>query len=183
MTMCKNSVTFFTNLIKQTTCFTPTATYPFLIDLILTNWPRSFQSSVAKETGISDHHKMVLTVLKCHFVHLQPTTIHYRAYKYFDPEAFTNDIKDANLGAIVSLSDDPNSMYFCAHFKSILDLHAPLKSKTLWGNQAPFMSKDLSKAIMTRSRLKTNLTAKKLKQTGKLIHFKEISVFSCIKRP
>ena len=30
-------------------------------------------------------------------------------------------VKDANLGAIVSLSDDPNSVYshFCAHFKFI----------------------------------------------------------------
>ena len=84
---------------------------------------------------------MVLTVLKCHFVCLQSTTIHYRDYKYFDPEAFINDIKDANLDVIVSLSDDPNSVYsdFCAPFKSILDLHAPLKSKTLWGNQASFV--------------------------------------------
>ena len=95
-------------------------------------------------------------------------------------------LKDANLGAIVSLSDDPNSVYsdFCAHFKSILDLHAPFKSKTLWGNQAPFMSKDLSKAIMTRSRLRNKFNRQKLKQTGKLnIHFKEISVFSSVKRP
>ena len=146
-----------------------TATHPSLIDIMLTNRPRSFQSSVAIETGLSDHHKMVLTVLKCHFVHLQPTTIDYRDYKYFDPEAFINDIKDANLDTIVSLSDDPNSVYsdFCAHFKSILDLHAPLKSKTLLGNQAPFMSKDLSKAIMTRSRLKKKFNRQKTKANWK----------------
>ena len=112
---------------------------------------------------------MVLTVLKCHFVRLQPTTVHYRDYKYFDPEAFINDIKDANLGAIVSLSDDPNSVYsdFYAHFKSILDLHAPLKSKTLRGNWAPFMSKDLSKAIMTRSRLNNKFNRQKIKANWK----------------
>ena len=158
-----------TNLIKQTTCFTPTATHPSLIDIILTNRPRYFQSSVAIETGLSDHHKMVLTVLKCHFVRLQPTTIHYRDYKYFDPEAFINDVKDASLDAIVSLLDDPNSVYsdFCAHFKSILDLHAPLKSKTLRGNQAPFMSKDLSRAIMTRSRLKNKFNRQKTKANWK----------------
>ena len=87
----------------------------------------------------------------------------------FHPEAFISDIKDANLGAIVSLSDDPNSVYsdFCAHFKSILDLHAPLKSKTLRGNQAPFMSKDLSKAIMTRSRLKKIFNRQKNKTNWK----------------
>ena len=69
----------------------------------------------------------------------------------------------------MSLSDDPNSVYsdFCAQFKSILDLHAPLKSKTLWGNQASFMSKNLSKAIMTRSRLKNKLNHQKIKANWK----------------
>ena len=61
-----------TNLIKQTTCLTPTAKHPSLIDIILTNRPRSFKNSVAIETGLSDHHKMVVTVLKCHFVRIQP---------------------------------------------------------------------------------------------------------------
>ena len=34
------------------------------IALFLTNRPQSFQSSVTIETGISDFHKMVITVLK-----------------------------------------------------------------------------------------------------------------------
>ena len=33
--------------------------------------------------------------------------------------------------------------------------HAPLKCRVTRGNQAPFMSKELSKAIMKRSRLET----------------------------
>ena len=36
-----------------------------------------------------------------------------------------------------------------------LDKHAPIKSKTIRGNQASFMNKELSKAIMHRSRLKS----------------------------
>ena len=35
-----------------------------------------------------------------------------------------------------------------------LEKHAPLKSKTVRRNQAPFMNKELSKAIMTKSRLR-----------------------------
>ena len=35
-----------------------------------------------------------------------------------------------------------------------LEKHAPLKSKTVKGNQAPFMNKELSKAIMKKSRLR-----------------------------
>ena len=42
-----------------------------------------------------------------------------------------------------------------------------LKSKTLRGSQAPFMSKDLSKAIMTRSRLKNKFNRQKTKANWK----------------
>ena len=56
---------------------TPTAKHPSLIDIILTNRPRSFKNSVAVETGLSDHHKMVVTVLKWHFVRIHPKTIYY----------------------------------------------------------------------------------------------------------
>ena len=52
-----------------------------------------------------------------------PPTYYHQVH--FDPEVFINDIKDANLSALVSLSDDPNSVYsgFCAYFKFILDLN------------------------------------------------------------
>ena len=39
-------------------------------------------------------------------------------------------------------------------FRSTLDSHAPLKQKQVRGNQAPFMTKELSKAVMTRSTIK-----------------------------
>ena len=40
-------------------------------------------------------------------------------------------------------------------FRSTLDNHAPLKQKQVRGNQAPFVTKELSRAIMTRSRIKS----------------------------
>ena len=39
--------------------------------------------------------------------------------------------------------------------RSILDKHAPLKTKIIKGNQVPFITKSLSRAIMTRSRLRS----------------------------
>ena len=48
------------NLVKNPTCFKN----PTCIDLILTNKRKSFQPCVLLETGISDFHKMVVTVLK-----------------------------------------------------------------------------------------------------------------------
>ena len=41
-------------------------------------------------------------------------------------------------------------------FQSTLDNHAPLKQKQVRGNQAPFMTKEMSKAIMNDLGLRTN---------------------------
>ena len=43
---------------------------------------------------------------------------------------------------------------FIAIFKKVLDRHAPSKKKIVRGNQAPFMNKTLSKAFMSRARLR-----------------------------
>ena len=40
-------------------------------------------------------------------------------------------------------------------FRPTLDNHAPLKQKQVRGNQAPFMTKEMSKAVITRSRFKS----------------------------
>ena len=44
---------------------------------------------------------------------------------------------------------------FANEFRYVLDKHVPLKTKTIRGNNAPFMIKKLSKAIMNRSRLRS----------------------------
>ena len=40
----------------------------------------------------------------------------------------------------------------------VLDKHAPIKKKIVRGNEAPFMTKELSKTIMKRSKLKNRYT-------------------------
>ena len=42
-------------------------------------------------------------------------------------------------------------------FSEVLEKHVPTKSKTIRGNQAPFMNKELSKIIMNKSRIKSNI--------------------------
>ena len=51
------------SLIKEPTCYKNPAS-PSYIDLILTNSPRSFQNPSVVETGLSDFHSMIVTVLK-----------------------------------------------------------------------------------------------------------------------
>ena len=49
------------NLVKDKTCFM--SQEGSSIDIMLTNKPRSFYKTTAIETGLSDHHKLVLTFL------------------------------------------------------------------------------------------------------------------------
>ena len=75
------------NLITDLTCF-KNPLNPSSIDLILTNKPRSFQNSQVIETGLSDHHKMTITVLRAFFQKQAPICIRYRDYKRFDKSLF-----------------------------------------------------------------------------------------------
>ena len=57
---------------------------PSCIDLILTNSPRSFFNTVTYFTGLSDCHKLVLSVFKTTFSKTRPKEMMYRDYKNFD---------------------------------------------------------------------------------------------------
>ena len=99
---------------------------------------------------------MIVTFLKAHLVRLKPKTIFYRSYKNFDESSFLADVKKANLTVN---SNDPDKKYehLVSIFKDIVENHAPLKQKIVRGNHAPFMNRELSKAIFTRSRFKNNV--------------------------
>ena len=38
-----------------------------LIDVMLTNKPISFYNTTTIETGLGDHHKLMITFLRCHY--------------------------------------------------------------------------------------------------------------------
>ena len=61
-------------------------------------------------------------------------------------------------------------------FKKVIDKHAPMKSKFIRGTHAPFMNKELSKAIMHRSNWRTYTIKPNPKSHGKHSKDNEISV-------
>ena len=140
------------NLIKEPTCY-KNINNPSSIDVILTNRKNSFQNSMALETGLSDHHKIILTVLKTNFEKKEPITIKYRSYKMYNEIEFRNKLLE-NLQNFdkASMSYDD----FKEIFMNVLNSYAPMKKKVVRGNNAPFMNKVLSKAFMQRSKLKNN---------------------------
>ena len=61
------------NLVKEPTCFK--SDKRSLVDIILTNKPRSFHKTQGFVTGISDFHKLVVTVLRSYYKKLPPKNI------------------------------------------------------------------------------------------------------------
>ena len=133
------------NLVKENTCF-KSINYPSCVDLFLTNSSQSFQYTKVISTGISDHHKMIITVLKTTFKKAKPKEIMYRCYKKFDRQAFRE-----HLGR--KLDNCDNYTLYNSTFLKVLNEHAPLKKKVVRANEVPYMTKSLRKAIANRSRL------------------------------
>ena len=72
-------------------------------NLILTNCPRSFQNSCDIETGLSDFHKLVVTVMKKTYKKSQPKIITYCSYKYFNKESFREELLQIEANGITAM--------------------------------------------------------------------------------
>ena len=116
----------------------------------MTNRNRSVHKTTTVETGLSDFHKMVVTVLKTTFPKQGPTVINYRNYKKYNENVFKNDLQQELQRIDPS---DLNYSSFETAFDRVLDKHAPIKKKYVRANDKPFMTRALRKATMLRSRL------------------------------
>ena len=74
------------SLITAPTCF-KSPENPSSIDVILTNKKKSFLKSGTYETGVSDHHKLIFTVMRSILDHTVPKVVTYRDYRSIDNES------------------------------------------------------------------------------------------------
>ena len=94
---------------------------------------------------------MTSTVLKTYFKKQPPEDI------------FRNELEQLLPARdLVNMSNDS----FENIFMTIFNKHAPLKIKYARANEGPFMIKDLSRAIMLRSKLRNKLNKNKTLQTN-----------------
>ena len=154
------------SLIKQPTCY-KNPDNPTCIDLILTNVPRSFQSTCVIETGLSDFHLMTLTVMRKTFKKYQHRVINYRSYKQFSNEAFRESLINS-LSNQVFINNDNGFDRFCKISIDTLNKFAPVKKKYARANHMPFMTKELSHEIMKRTRLRNLFLKSKTEETRML---------------
>ena len=135
---------------KEPICF-KNPDNPSCIDLLLTNRPRTFPCTTTIDAGISDFHKLVVTVLKAFYKKQRPKIIHDRNYKNFENDNFREDLKKELMK--FDITNAPLSK-FNDTVLSVLDKHAPKKLKYIRSNNCNFMTKELRKAIMNRSKLR-----------------------------
>ena len=151
----------FYNMMKQNTCFKGDG--GSCIDLLITNSKFSFMKTNSFETGLNDHHHMIYTILKTKFEKFKPKKSIYRNSKQYDSDQF-------KLDGFNSMSAMRTNATFKNNFGSILDRHAPKKTKKLRKNKKTYFNKNLWKQIMIRSCLKNK--ANNLKHPNDIAKFK-----------
>ena len=151
----------FYNIMKQNTCFKGDG--GSCIDLLITNSKFSFMKTNSFETGLSDHHHMIYTILKTKFEKFKPKKSIYCNFKQYDSDQFKLDIFNS-MSAMRAYAAYKNS------FVSILDNHFSKKAKNLRGNQKPHFNKNLRKQIMIRSCIKNK--ANKSENPSDIVKFK-----------
>ena len=134
------------NLVGEPTCFKSLGN-PSCVDLFITNSSGSFMRTGAVGTGLSDFHKMIVTVMRTAFPKVGPLAVQYRDVSKYDPVAFRVDL-GVRMGEQCVDYDTFEEIFLGA-----LDVHAPRKSKVVRANHKPYVSKEMRKAIMLRSRL------------------------------
>ena len=131
------------NMVKEPTCF-KNPDNPSCIDLLITNSCKSFMKTTAVSTGLSDFHKMTVTVMKTTFPKAQPKVVRYRDFSKYKKENFGEELK-------IKLKCQPQVTYglFENIFLSTLDRHAPQKTKVIRANHKPYVTKKMRKATFT----------------------------------
>ena len=88
---CLGNFLFQQSINEETTCF-KNAHNPSCIDFILTNSPRSFFKTETLFTGLSDFHKLVISVFKTTFLKSKHKEIINRDFKKFSEESFNEEL-------------------------------------------------------------------------------------------
>lgn len=62
------------------------------IDLLQTNFKSSFMKTNIFQTGLSDHHKIIFTIIKLYFTKESPKTKYYCDYRKFGIDYFSSEL-------------------------------------------------------------------------------------------
>ena len=109
-------------MILKPTCFK--GLFRSTTELILANHKQSFMKSHVYQTGVSDHYKMIFSVVRKTFAKGKSKTVFLLRYKNYD-QNFSNKVLQNKI------SQPDLSEEFLEILQSTLDLFAPYKQKRL----------------------------------------------------
>ena len=138
------------NIIKDPTCFK--ADIPTLVDVFLTNKPRSFSGAINVDIGSSDFHNFIGVASKMFAPLFLKRKLVYRSMKHFCDKSFQNDLDKVPFH-ICNIFEDIDDIYWAQNmlFTSVLNEHASLKVKSINKPQVPYMNSELRKAMHNRN--------------------------------
>ena len=112
------------NLIKNKSCFKGDGSR---IDLIFTNRMHCFKNTISFETGISEYHHLIYSMLKTTFEKEESKKVTNRNYKQFQWKTFEEDLTCSLRNC--------NGEYenYEQNFIKVLNTHARKKSKNIKG--------------------------------------------------
>ena len=119
------------NLISEVTCVKSSVSSS--IDGMLTNRTKSFHHTSLIETGLSDCHELILSFFRAFFKRIPAKNTEYGNYSKFCSEAFLHKLDQELNKGIIYNSQDKQCDLFSDIFRTILDHHAPLKTKIIRG--------------------------------------------------
>ena len=130
-------------------------------------FPKSFCKAQNVFTGLSEFHKLVLSVFKLHFSEGKAKEISYRNFWDFKEDNFNPNLQNR----LFAESVEEYVPFEKGFLVDVLNKHASLKKKVVRANHAPYITKILRKTIMKRSYLEKVYFKKKTPDS--LIKFKK----------
>jgi hypothetical protein len=142
-------------LIKQPTRVTPTSAT--LLDHIYCNNPQNVSNIQVIQSGMSDHCPIVCTwSCKTPKTKGEHNFIQYRSTKHFNSTAFLFDLSQVNFNDVYQYDSPDNALeIWYQKFITVLDKHAPLKTKRVKSQTLPkWLTPEIISAMKERDACK-----------------------------
>ena len=111
----------------------------------------------------------------------RPRIITYRSFKHFSNNEFRRS-RIYNLSNQIYVNNDDGFNRFCKISIDTLNSFAPVKNKFVKANQMCFITKEFSREIMKRLRLRNNFLRKKTEETRRFYVIQRNKFVSLLKK-
>jgi len=119
----------------------------------LTNNPSTISKVIVEPLSLGDH-ELIGCIRKYNHAKYESKTIRFRDYKSYNTEKLIRDVNTINWKPLYECNDvDIATNYFTESLKSVFDVNAPIKTKTVRGKPAPWLKGSLKRFMDDKDKL------------------------------